>query len=210
MGLSSYSDLKASVARRLGRSGDTDLEAEADDYIDLAEARFQRELRLRSMEQRSTATLSSAYLDLPTDFLELRNIQLNSDPVRALECVSPELIDRNYPQTTTAEPEVYAIIGSTVQFAPSPDQDYTVEIDYWQKITALSDANTTNFLLTNAPDVYLWATMAEAAQATGDSSLWQEYESRLGAALDKLRVFDRRASYSGATLRVRPRPQNVV
>jgi hypothetical protein len=210
MALSSYAELKSSVARRLGRSGDTDMEAELDDYIDLAEARFQRELRLRAQEQRSTATVSGAYLDLPADFLELRNIQLNSSPVRSLECVSPELIDRNYPQTTTAEPSVYAMVGSQIQFAPAPDNDYEVEVDYWKKFAALSDTDTTNWLLTNAPDVYLWAVMEEAAQATGDSSLWQEYETRLGAALDKLKVFDRRASYSGATLRVRPRPQNLV
>lgn len=210
MALSSYAELKSSVARRLGRSGDTDMEAELDDYIDLAEARFQRELRLRAQEQRSTATVSGAYLDLPADFLELRNIQLNADPVRALECVSPELIDRNYPEGVTAEPMVYAIIGSQIQFAPAPDNDYEVEIDYWKKLTPLSDSATTNWLLTNGPDVYLWAAMAEAAQATGDSSLWQEYETRLGAALDKLKIFDRRASYSGATLRVRPRPQNLV
>jgi hypothetical protein len=78
------------------------------------------------------------------------------------------------------------------------------------KIVSVSDSATTNWLLMNAPDVYLWAAMAEAAQATGDSSLWQEYETRLGVAIDKLKVFDRRASYSGATLRVRPRPQNLV
>jgi hypothetical protein len=210
MGLASYAELKASVARRLGRAGDSDLEAELDDYVDLAEARFQRELRLRAQEQRATATLSGAYLDLPTDFLELRNIQLNSDPVRSLECVSPEIIDRSYPQTSTARPQVYAIIGSALQFAPPPDQGYEVEIDYWKRFDALSDGTTTNWLLTQAPDVYLFATLAEAAQATGDSALWQEYEARLAAALDKLKVFDRRASYSGATLRVRPRPQTVV
>jgi hypothetical protein len=104
MGLASYTELKAAVARRLGRSGDGDLAAELDDYIDLAEARFQRELRLRAQEQRATATVTGAYLDLPTDFLELRNIQLNSDPLRSLECVSPEMIDRNYPQARTGEP----------------------------------------------------------------------------------------------------------
>src|SRR5262245_23658894 len=121
MGLSSYLELKESVARRLGRDGDAELAAEADDYIRLAEARFQRELRLRSQEQRATATVTGPYLDLPSDFLELRNIQLNSDPIRSLECVSPELIDRNYPQTGTGEPLVYAILGSELQFAPPPD-----------------------------------------------------------------------------------------
>ncbi|HVY52805.1 MAG TPA: hypothetical protein VHA07_14750 [Devosia sp.] len=205
MGLASHIELKEAVARRLGRSGDADLEAELDDYIDLAEARFQRELRLRAQEQRATAVLSSAYLDLPTDFLELRNIQLDTDPVRSLECVSPEIIDRSYPQTAPARPQVYAILGSALQFAPPPDRSYTVEIDYWKRFEALSDAAPSNWLLVNAPDVYLFAVLAEAAQATGDSARWQEYEARLAAALDKLKVFDRRASYSGATLRVRPR-----
>lgn len=205
MGLASHIELKEAVARRLGRSGDADLEAELDDYIDLAEARFQRELRLRAQEQRATAVLSSAYLDLPTDFLELRNIQLDTDPVRSLECVSPEIIDRSYPQTGPARPQVYAILGSALQFAPPPDRSYTVEIDYWKRFEALSDAAPSNWLLVNAPDVYLFAVLAEAAQATGDSARWQEYEARLAAALDKLKVFDRRASYSGATLRVRPR-----
>lgn len=210
MGLASYAALKASVARRLGRDGDAALESELDDYVDLAEARFQRELRLRAQEQRATATLDQAYLDLPADFLELRNIQLNAEPLGSLDCVSPEIIDRSYPQGTAARPRVYAILGSALQFAPPPDQEYQVEIDYWKRFDPLSDSTTTNWLLANAPDVYLFATLVEAAQATGDSALWQEYESRLAAALDKLKVFDRRASYSGATLRVRSRPQNVV
>src|ERR1700755_589216 len=102
MGLSSYLELKESVARRLGRDGDADLAAEVDDYIRLAEARFQRELRLRAQEQRATATVTGPYLDLPADFLELRNIQLNSDPIRSLGCVSPGLIARTYPHVGSA------------------------------------------------------------------------------------------------------------
>ena len=59
---------------------------------------------------------------LPADFLELRNIQLNADPVGSLDCVSPEIIDRSYPQGTAARPRGYAILGSALQFAPPPDQ----------------------------------------------------------------------------------------
>jgi hypothetical protein len=90
MALSTYTELKAAVASWLARA---DLTSTIPDFITLAEAKLNRTLRTRQMEQRSTAT-ATEYMELPTGFIELRNIQLNETPKVSLEMVSPDEIDR--------------------------------------------------------------------------------------------------------------------
>ena len=66
MAIASYADLKTSIANFLARS---DLTAQIPDFIQLAEARINRELETREQEKRSTATLVAGdeYISLPTD-----------------------------------------------------------------------------------------------------------------------------------------------
>ena len=95
MALSTYSDLKTSIANFLARD---DLTSQIPDFITLAEARMSRELDTRSMEKRATATTvaGDGFISLPTDLREIRNVQLNTDPVKTLEFYTVQMLNTQY------------------------------------------------------------------------------------------------------------------
>lgn len=151
-----YTELKTAIADWEHRSYDA---GKVDLFIDLFEARVNRNLRVPEMEKRATATPTSEYVALPTDFLELRNIQINGSSVTLLEYASPQKIDAM--GLTTGTSRYYSLVGNEFQLNPSAAGS-TVEIAYYGKITPLSDANLTNFLIDSHPDYYLMGCIHEA------------------------------------------------
>lgn len=201
MSISTYSELKTAIANWLHRA---DLTAYVPDFIALAESRLNRELRLRSMEARATATLTDGYIQLPTGYLEMRNLQINTDPVRFLEYRTPLQIDYEYPsQNSSGIPKVYTIVGDEIQIVPKPDSGYTVEMAYHKKFDALSDSATTNWLLTNAPDLYLFGSLIEAEPFLKNDKRVVLWEAKYRNAIDALQKQDDRGKWSGnLTVRV--------
>lgn len=162
-----YATLKTDIAAWMHRS---DLTAQIDTFIDLFEARANRNLRVPEMEVRSITTLEAEYVALPSDFLEVRNVQLNADRVLLLEYASPQKIDAM--RLVTGDPRYYSVVGNEMQFSP-PALDSEIEIDYYAKIPALSDSNTSNWLLDSNPDYYLMGALYEASLYTQDASAAQ-------------------------------------
>lgn len=203
MALSTYSDLKAAVAEWLNRG---DLTAVIPDFISLAESRIARDLRIR--KQVTTATLSTVAntrgIALPDDFLELENITLTSTtPQGALSVVTPEILDRKYPESySIGQPVVYALLGNQILFGPTPDAAYTVSVDYYARMAALS-STPTNWLLTNHPGVYLFSTLAEAHLYMMDQNQATLWEQRYQAAAKSIQDSDDDGIYSGSAMRVR-------
>ena len=103
------------------------------------------------------------YIDLPTNFLEFRYVSLNTSPKIVLRYMSPFELIRNYGGVTGGEPIYHTIIGEKLYFGPSPDSNYSIEWAFYSKPTPLSDSNTTNAILTNHPDLYLYACLLESA-----------------------------------------------
>lgn len=151
-----YTELKTEIAAWNHHSFDA---GKVDLFIDLFEARVNRNLRVPEMEKRATATPTTEYVALPTDFLELRNIQINGSTVSLVEYASPQKIDAMGLTTGTAR--YYSLVGNEFQLNPSAANS-TVEIAYYAKITPLSDANPTNFLIDSHPDYYLMGCIHEA------------------------------------------------
>jgi hypothetical protein len=203
MAIATYAELQTAIGNWLGRPGDATIAAIIPDWITLCELRLNRELRLRAMEDRATATVSGPYAALPAGFLAMRNFQLNTDPVTALDMVSPELIDRVIAGSATGRPRLYAIVNDEIQLAPAPDGSYTAEMVYWKKLDALSPIVTTNWLLANAPDLYLFGSLTEAAAYLGDDQHLEQWEARYQAAVRRLQDADDAGKWSGATPTVR-------
>lgn len=158
MALTNYSTLQTALASALHRS---DLTSTLPDMVSLCEDKLNKRLRLRAMETRVTSSVSTEYVALPTGFLAIRNIQLNSDPKVRLEYVTPDYIDKNYPKGDTGEPKFYTIVGGEIQLAPPPDGSYTMEISYYKKLDLATDS--TNTVLTNHPRLYYYGSLMEAA-----------------------------------------------
>ena len=95
MSINTYSELKTSIANFLARD---DLTARIPEFIEIAEARINRELETREQEKRATATLTAnnQYVSLPTDLRQLRSVKLNNNPIVTLDYKSPDMLDQEY------------------------------------------------------------------------------------------------------------------
>ena len=161
MAISTYAELKTSIASWLDRSDLTDV---IPDFIALAETRHKRDFKIRRMETRVTANTiaGTEYYTLPDDYIAMRNIKLNTDPKTPLEFLTPEIMDRLNAGSQTGCPKAYSIKGNNIQLRPIPDGIYEIEVAYYKTFAPLSDSNTTNDMLTHHPDVYLYGALVEA------------------------------------------------
>lgn len=202
MAINSYANLKTALANWLDRS---DLTSRLDEFIELAEARFADDIRIRAMETTATQTLTAGtrIYALPTGYLQGRNFQINTDPITALEYITPEMMDRIWAGSSTGRPRTYTIIGDNYHLGPSPDTADTLEIIYYKEFTPLSGSATTNWIILNRPNLYLYACLLEAAPFLGnpeEASLWARYYSE---ALERLHEADARDRFSGSALTIR-------
>jgi hypothetical protein len=187
MAIGTYGQLKTAVANWLKRTDLTDI---IPDFITLAESNIRRDVRCRAMEQTATGTLSGSTLALPTRFLEARNVAIDSYPQ---VYVTPQ----EFTQQTDWQSGNFTIKGESFYFQATSG-DYS--IDYWQAFEAFSADGDTNWLLTNAPEVYLWAAIAEAkTYIEGDPSAAIGFYNR---AVVRLRQTEMNARFAGP-LRVR-------
>ena len=206
MALSTFTELKEAVADWLDRS---DLTARIPDFIALAEARINRELRIRPMEVRSTmyTTVDQQYFNLPGGYIQMRNIQLNTNPTTPLEYITPEMLDRLYGSTTTGKPRAYTLIGDEIQLAPIPDSAYQLEIAFYEKFTPLGDGSagtvTSNWLTANAPDILLYGALMEAEPFIKNDERIPVWLNGYSNAINKLQQQDQRDRHSGSAMRVR-------
>jgi hypothetical protein len=206
MALGTFTELKDAVADWLDRS---DLTARIPDFITLAEARINRDLRIRPMEVRSTMETTSGqqYFNLPGGYVQMRNIQLNTNPTAPLEYITPEMLDRLYGSSATGKPRAYSLIGDEIQLAPIPDSAYTLEMAFYEKFTPLGDGTsgtvTTNWITKNAPDVILYGSLLEAEPFIKNDERIGLWLNAYNGAIKKLQDADARDRHSGSAMRVR-------
>lgn len=206
MALTNYTELKSTVADWLNRS---DLTAVIPSFIALAESHFNQEERLRNQKSivRATATFSQEYEALPLDYLEMLNLTNQTTvPFQKVEFLSLNQWD-NYKRdfTTLQVPKYYTIVGNQIQLLPVPGSDIVAEMIYYAKIQSLSDLNTTNWLLTNHPEVYLYGTLLQAAPYLKDDDRIATWNAMLEKTLDNIHQSDDRALYAGSVIKTRAR-----
>lgn len=210
MSISSYSELQTAVSNWLARS---DLTARIPEFIVLAEAKFNRILDVRQMEQRSTATINTAstdpqFISLPTDFQSMRRVCLSSVTGKpTIEYLTPTALYEMRFGTfadDTGQPAFFTIIGSDIELLPVPDSNYTVEMVYRKNIPALSDTNTTNWLLTLAPDAYLYGALLEASMFTQNDERVPLWLQAYRGALDSLTSLNFTSAYNAGPISVMP------
>ena len=201
MALSTYSDLKTSVASYLARS---DLTSQIPDFIQLAEVRLRRELRIRQMLKVATTTTTSgdATVGLPTDFLELRDVFFVNNPSITVTYLTPSSFTRNARTTESGQPVNYTILSSEFQFAPIPDNTYTIQMLYYAAPTFLSDANTSNVFLAQCPDALLYAALGEAEPYLMNDARLQTWSALYNRAVGALTSADEAGEFSASPLKM--------
>ena len=204
MALTTYTELKASLANWLNRS---DLTTEiGDDFIKLAEADFNSKLRVRSMIDQVSITVNAETVAIPTDFLQIRDFYILAGQTKTpLVYATPASMDATSGTSTTGRPSSFTILGDTIRFSPKPDATYTAKMNYFKKFAALSSSVATNYILKSHPAIYLYGSLFHAANFLGGINpqqvqIWQQM---FGTAMERLELNNREDEYNGSPLQVR-------
>ena len=203
MAVSTYTELKASIANWLNRS---DLSDEiADDFIKLTEADFNAKLRIRQMEQIDTVTINAETVSVPTGFISVRSFYILSSSTKyPLEYIPPHNMFEIRGGSRSGRPRSYTIEADNeteqFRFGPSPDVSYTGYLSYYKNIEALSSSNASNPILDKHPGIYLYGSLYHAANFLGgmDPDQKQNWLSMYVAAMERCENNDKQDSYGGA------------
>src|SRR5512139_123171 len=177
MSVTTYSELKTAVAGWLSRG---DLTTVIPDFITFAEAEFNRRLRVRQMMVTQSSSPSTAgKFSLPTDYLTWRNVVWTGSPRLVLEYLDPQMLEAINPSQTAATPSHFSILGTTDGVGTvnvTPTSTTAIDFTYYQKVTSLTTSNTTNWLLSAHPDVYLAGSLVEGfayIQEFDNATVWR-------------------------------------
>jgi hypothetical protein len=184
MSITNYNELKTAIASWMHRTDINDpFYAQIPDYISLAEARINRTFLPRSQEQEDelTCTAGSRYVTLPSGVINPIGLWLKAWlPRQKLTCCLPSELPVK--TNATGYPEYWAIDNGNIAFDKLCESAFTFDFRY-TKTFALSSTNTTNYILTNNPDLYLWGALVEASDFVRDSEGVAKYEARFQKAL---------------------------
>ena len=199
MALNTFDNLKTSIANWADRA---DLALVIPDFIHLCEARFNRSLRLRSMEQKQIASTvgGQANYALPVNYLQMREFRLNINPTISLTYVSPEIYEAwNLGQ---GMPKFYTIIANEIRIGPVPSGVYEMEMLFWRKFPNLGPTVPTNWMLDNAPDVYLYGSLLELEPFIQNDARIATWGSGYSKAIEDIQFQDDKDRHSGSALTV--------
>jgi hypothetical protein len=206
MSLATYSDLQTSIANYLARS---DLTSQIPDFITLAENRLRRELRVRQMLKSVTTSSVSgdATVEVPTDFLEIRDFVVMTNPIQPLSYSSPSALSNDPRTSEVGVPKSYTILATEFQLAPAPDGVYTLKLLYYSAPPYLSSSNTTNVFINIAPDALLYASLIEAEPYLMNDARINTWGTMYDRAISSLTKSDENTQYSGVPLAMKLTPR---
>lgn len=204
MSIGTYDELKTAIADFLNRE---DLTSAIPTFISLAESRISRELRHWRMEKRSLAQLEAQYSAIPTDFLQPIRLQITDAPTGEVAPISgAQMLQlRGNRNDRVGRPTNYALTAGGLELYPTPDVTYNASLVYHARVPALSTLNTTNWLLVEAPDVYLYGALVHAAPYLKDDARLQVWEGLSAQGIANLNTSSGEAKYGGGGLVMRTR-----
>lgn len=203
MSLDTYANLKTEIADWLNKSN---LTTRIDSFIDLAEAQINRDLRTQDMEAVATSTASSNPIDLTaspfTRYKKMRALKIVSGGADyPLNYISPDMFNARYSAEASGFPEYYTIIGTSLYLDPAPNSTYTYTAYYYQGLNPLSGSNTSNWVLANHPDLYLFGSLAAARMFLKKQDV-EGYEAAYMRALMSAKREDIRDRQGGTARRI--------
>lgn len=180
-----YQDLQDLVSAYLDRD---DLAPQLRNFIAIAEAELNRRLRVVNMETKTIWVISGEEYPLPDDFRRMRKIHIEGSPDRPMMEISPTAAPMLFSGVNTGIPQAYWIEGRVLTLAPVPNTTVgTFRVTYWRRIPPLTNIQPVNWLLTEHPDIYVWATIREAAAYIRDPEAQDYAENRFNLAVEQLK-----------------------
>ena len=201
MAITTYSELQSAIGRWLHRS---DLASAIPDFITLAETRFNRDLRINAMETQTSVSIAAGAISfpIPSDLIDLKLLTVNINSVE-YPLRYRNLIDVIPDGGGKGTPQFYAGQGNTYRISPVADAAYTLNVYYCARIPALTDAAPSNWILTNAPDVYLYGSLIEASPYLIDDARTALWKSAYDIAVQMLQTKNDEKDYPDAAIQIR-------
>jgi hypothetical protein len=197
MALASYDDLVKSVINWSHRK---DIQELMPDFITLAEYEMFNngitQLRIRETETVSTASTDGRYLELPPNFEKARSVLLEtSNGFCPVKFQAPEQLPR---QVSTGQPRFFTVVGNELEFNVTPDSGYTIQIQYYKKPDPITEANQTNILITDYPNIYLYGVLHQLFLWSEDIDEAVKYAGKFQDAIKGANKADKKARYGSA------------
>jgi len=181
MAITNFAELKTAIADWMARS---DVSGSAADFIALAEGRLNRELNPVETDATLTGTIDSRRIDISSLSLvaPIALFLVDGDEIELTQ-----RSDGSFPyDDTSGEPSLWALDGTNIDFDRPLDEAYSFRFRYWGRF-ALSDSATTNWLLTNHPDIYLAASIVWGGAYIEDMTKIAFYKGILDEAIPSVR-----------------------
>lgn len=196
--ITDYDTLQSALANWLHRAN---LDSVIPDLILFGENRIYRDLRVRQMETALSSTIASGVIAVPSGYVELKNAYVNGTPAQRLERKDAEWIYAKYPtRASQGKPMFIAREATNFIFGPYPDSTYTIKGIYYKKLDPLSASNTTNWLITDCPDLLLFASLCEAAPYIQDDARLPLWERKYAQIAERVQENDDQEEFSGSPL----------
>lgn len=173
-----------------------------------------RDVRLRTTDSQEEATLTltaaSDAVALPADYHSVVTMDLvglspgcNWPP---LEYVTPTEFKRKQRENAFASgtPRYYSIVKGQLRLVPTPDSDYEIDLVYYTKLPSLA-TETTNWLLADSPDLYLYATLAESAPFLDQDERIMVWDGGYNTRAEAFKLDADQKRYNGSPLKMRAR-----
>jgi len=191
--------------------GRDDIVIKVPTFIRMFEAKANRILRCRQMEERATAYVNfegaPEFVSLPENFQTMRRIRMPEETQKkTLKFAVPTQLDALREQNDTAgTPEFFTIFGTELELYPTPNAATELEMIYRRTLPPLLEAPDTNWLLDLAPDLYLYGTLMEAAPYLHEDERIPTWASGVQGGFADLNKLSDDATYNAGPLIIRRR-----
>jgi hypothetical protein len=196
----SYDNLKTNIADYLARG---DLNDKIPMFVALAEKRLNRDLRLRQTLQQSTYTLDSGFqVPTPTDFLEMKDIHIDANPIVNLNFKTVSQFYRLDNVSGSGNPINYTLVSNNFVLAPRPTGSSVINMTYYKIPKVLSDTNASNEYLDVCPDLLLYASLVESAPFLMNDERLTTWEALYTRGLTSITKSDEQSEFPAQPLAV--------
>ena len=200
MAITNYTNLQTTIADTLNRD---DLTSVIPTFISLCESSINRDIRHWKMETRSSGQQSAGdeYMQVPADWVETIRFNVvgnGTSPIKMIDSTSmADMRAKTNDQANT--PAYYTLEAGQFHLYPTPIADTNVELLYYAKVPALA-SNATNWLITAAPDVYLYGSLIHSAPYLQDDARLAVWAQMYSASVVRLNESSQNAKYNGVSL----------
>lgn len=199
--ITTYSDFLTHLGKLVTFDGENPGDASIgtlETVLTLAQTRLYRELETSHNEKELSGTITDNKFELPTDFRSISVIHFGK---KTLEPVSYEFLQEQLNSDNTGDTKYFARLGGNLMFAPAVADGTAPQGTYYAELPELSsDTYSSNSLVLEAPDVFLYACMVEAAPLYGFQDQLPIWEAKYRQAIESLNTGHRREAFNAGRM----------